>query len=178
MKPAIFIIPLVALFLSACASAPFPAPPDVVPSVDLSRYTGTWYEIASFPVGFQEGCVNTKAVYTQRTDGDFTVLNSCIQNGRTASAEGTAWVADQTTNAKLKVSYFWPFRGDYWIIDLGKDYEYSVVTVPQRHYLWILSRTPRMSDEQFNVITNRLRASGFDLSLLKRTTQGVQVAIP
>jgi apolipoprotein D and lipocalin family protein len=88
-------------------------PLDVVPQVDLSRYAGTWYEIASFPQRFQRGCEDTKAIYSLRADGTIEVLNSCFRKGKTDIAKGKAWVADKATNAKLKVSFFWPFRGDY-----------------------------------------------------------------
>ena len=98
-------------------SAPLP----VVPYVDLKRYTGTWYEIARYPHRFQEGCVGSKATYTLRDDGKISVLNECYDKtftGKIRSAKGKAWVVDKKTNAKLKVSFFWPFSGDYWIIDL------------------------------------------------------------
>jgi apolipoprotein D and lipocalin family protein len=81
-------------------------------------------------------------------------------------------VVDKSTNAKLKVSFFWPFRGDYWIIELGKDYEYAVVSSPNRKYLWILSRTPKMDEALYARIVEGLRERGFDVSLLQRTEQG------
>jgi apolipoprotein D and lipocalin family protein len=88
------------------------------------------------------------------------------------TARGKAWVVDKSTNAKLKVSFFWPFRGDYWIIELGKDYEYAVVSSPNRKYLWILSRTPKMDEALYARIVEGLRERGFDVSLLQRTEQG------
>ena len=114
------------------------APLQTVPSVDLARYAGTWYEIASYPQRFQKGCTGTTATYTLRADGGVEVLNRCARdslNGRVTVARGRARVVDRSTNARLKVSFFWPFWGDYWIIDLGKDYEYAVVGPPSRTYL-------------------------------------------
>jgi len=162
-----------ALLLAACASAgPPPAPLETVPQVDLARYLGTWYEVASFPQRFQKGCTDSRAEYRIRPDGDVEVLNSCLRDGKVDTAKGKAWVVDKTTNAKLKVSFFWPFRGDYWIIDLGKDYEYAVVSAPSRKYLWILSQTPQLDETRYREIVGRLKDKGFDVTRLNRTPQG------
>ena len=153
-----------------CAGAPHP-PLEVVPSVDLSRYVGRWYEIASFPTWFQKGCVESTAEYRLRPDGDIDVLNQCRKgpDGALDSASGRAWVADPATNAKLQVQFFWPFRGDYWIIDLGRDYDYAVVGHPSRDYLWILSRAPQMDAGRYERVLERLRQQGYDVSRLVRT---------
>ena len=116
----------------------------VVPQVELGRYMGTWYEIASYPTWFQKGCAGSTATYALRPDGAVDVLNRCRKGGELDSAHGTAWAPDPSVPAKLKVRFFWPFSGDYWIIELGPEYEYAVVGHPSREYLWILSRTPRM----------------------------------
>jgi len=142
--------------------------------VDLKRYIGTWYEIARFPNSFQEGCVGTSATYTLREDGKINVLNQCWRgtlNGEISSAKGTAWVVDEKTNAKLKVSFFWPFSGHYWIIDLGENYEYAVVGHPDRKYLWILSRSLEMDEELYNRIIERLKLQLYDTSRLMKTLQ-------
>ena len=159
--------------LCACASAgPHPATLEVVPRVDLDRYAGRWYEIASFPQSFQRGCTDSRADYRLRDDGTVEVLNSCLRDGRVDTAKGKAWVVDKATGAKLKVSFFWPFRGDYWVIELGEGYEYAVVSAPSRKYLWILSRTPTMEKQRYQEIVGRLKDKGFDVALLKRTEQG------
>jgi apolipoprotein D and lipocalin family protein len=146
------------------------APPlQVVPQVNLERYTGTWFEIARFPHRFQEGCVASRAIYTLRSDGKIEVLNQCRKgspDGEVSSARGKAWVVDKVTNAKLKVSFFWPFSGDYWIIDLGENYDYAVVGHPNRKYLWILSRMPQMEESLYQRILERLRDQSYDLSKL------------
>src|SRR5512135_3757177 len=161
------------LLAAACTTNGRQSPPlGVVPAVDLSRYIGTWYEIASFPQRFQKGCTDSRAEYRIRPDGDVDVLNSCLRNGKVDTAKGRAWVVDKVTNAKLKVSFFWPFRGDYWIIDLGKDYEYAVVAAPSMNYLWILSRTPQMNEQRYQEIVARLKDRGFDVARLNRTPQG------
>jgi apolipoprotein D and lipocalin family protein len=78
---------------------------------------------------------------------------------------------DTATNAKLKVSFFWPFSGHYWVIDLGENYEYAVVGHPDRKYLWILSRSPEMNDEIYNDIIEKLKTQSYDTSKLIRTLQ-------
>ena len=149
-------------------------PLETVDSVDLQRYQGTWYEIASFPQRFQKGCHCTSATYTA-TQEDFVVVeNRCRKdsiNGEESYIKGKAYIVENTNNAKLEVEFFWPFKGDYWIIDLDKDYQYAVVGHPNREYLWILSRTPQMSDSLYNEITKRIAAKGFDLSILQKTVQ-------
>jgi apolipoprotein D and lipocalin family protein len=159
--------------LCACAPAgPAPAALEVVSRVDLGRYAGRWYEIASFPQRFQRGCTDSRADYRLRDDGTVEVLNSCLRDGKVDTATGKAWVVDTATGAKLKVSFFWPFRGDYWIIELGEDYEYAVVSAPSLKYLWILSRTPRMDEQRYQAIVGRLKDRGFDIARLSRTPQG------
>ena len=153
-------------------------PLQTVAHVDLSRYLGSWYEIASFPQSFQRGCTATTATYTLRDDGDIDVLNRCRKgsiDGEENSALGRARVVDRATNAKLEVSFFRPFWGDYWIIDLSDDYSYAVVGHPGRDYLWILSRTPTMAAATYESLITRLQARGYETSRLVRT---LQVAAP
>jgi apolipoprotein D and lipocalin family protein len=145
-----------------------------VPRVELELYLGTWYEISSFPQRFQKGCHATTATYSLRTDGDIDVVNRCNKdsiNGPEDVAEGRARVVDKTSNAKLEVSFFRPFWGDYWIIDLGANYEFAAVGHPNRDYLWILSRTPTLDDTTYNQILERLTKQNYELSRLVRTEQ-------
>lgn len=179
IMPLIFlsIVMFVLICPVGCTSIPpQPEPPlSVVPHVDLRRYTGTWYEIASFPNRFQKGCVATKATYGLREDGKISVLNECRRkslDGKLSTVSGKAKIADTTTNAKLKVTFFWPFYGDYWIIDLGTDYEYAVVGHPDRTYLWILSRTPTMDEALYRQILDRLtKEKAYDVNKLVKTVQ-------
>lgn len=165
------------LIFTGCTSQKHSNLPELKPvkSVDLARYAGTWYEIASFPQSFQKGCVHTRATYSLREDGKIKVLNECrdkTPDGKLRSAEGKAWVVDPASNAKLKVQFFWPFSGDYWIIDLGPNYEYAVIGHPRRNYLWILSRTPQLDQGVYQGILERLKIEHhYDLRPLTRTLQ-------
>jgi apolipoprotein D and lipocalin family protein len=146
-----------------------------VPRVDLGRYLGTWYEVASFPQRFQRGCTATTATYALRDDGEIDVVNRCRKDspdGPEKVARGRARIVDPSSKAKLEVSFFWPFWGDYWIIDLGADYEYAVVGHPGRDYLWILSRTPTMTADVYEAILQRLTAQGYETNRLVRTVHG------
>lgn len=149
----------------------------VVPSVDLKKYAGTWYEIARYPNRFQKDCYATSVTYTLRQDGAVDVVNRCRTgsiNGKERSIHGKAWSVDPATNAKLKVRFFWPFRGDYWIIQLDENYRYAVVGHPQKKYLWILSRTPAMDAATYSGILQRLKEQGYDPAKLIRAAQTLQ----
>ncbi len=165
------------VLISGCASTTsrLNLPPlETVPQVELSRYLGTWYEIASFPQSFQKGCTATSANYALRPDGEIDVTNRCRLNaldGEEKVALGRARVVDATSNAKLEVSFFRPFWGDYWIIELEPDYQYAVVGHPGRDYLWILSRTPTMDDAVYASLITKLKADGYPLDRLVRTLQ-------
>jgi apolipoprotein D and lipocalin family protein len=145
-----------------------------VGSVELDRYLGEWYEIASYPAWFQRNCTAVTANYSLRDDGLIKVVNSCRKgslDGKLKQANGRAKVVDTATNAKLKVSFFGPFWGNYWIIDLDPDYQWAVVGEPKRKYLWILSRTRSMDEEVYEQILSRLPNKGYDPGGLQRTVQ-------
>lgn len=144
---------------------------EVVPAVDLSRYVGQWYEIARLPNRFQKKCADSvTANYTLRSDGSIQVVNRCRKpSGEFTTATGKAKIVDKETNAKLKVTFFWPFYGKYWILDLGPNYEYAVVGEPGRDYLWILSRTSQMDEALYQQLLAKMQARGFDTTRMIRT---------
>ena len=145
-----------------------------VPYVDVNKYMGKWYEIASFPQRFQKGCHCTTAQYTLSEKGYVIVENRCNKDsigGRESYIKGKAFVEKNSGNAKLKVQFFWPFRAKYWIIDLAEDYSYAVVSHPNKKYLWILSRKPKMDEAIFKEILDRLGKKGLDLNKLQITAQ-------
>lgn len=164
------------LALSAVASGcvSFYPPLDVVEFVDPERYAGKWYEIARYPNSFERGCAGVTADYALREDGKIDVVNTCRQgevDGPERSQSGVARIVDEETNAKLKVSFFFPFEGDYWIIELDKDYQWAVVGEPSRRFLWILSRTPQMDEQLLSDIFDTLPEKGYDSSQLERVPQ-------
>jgi len=149
-------------------------PLQVVDSVDLDRYLGRWFEIASYPAWFQRNCTAVTADYSSREDGLIKVVNSCRKgslDGKLKLAKGRAKVVGRESNAKLKVSFFGPFWGPYWIIDLDPDYQWAVVGAPNRKYLWILSRTPQIDVALYDEIIARLPAQGYDPNGLNKTEQ-------
>jgi apolipoprotein D and lipocalin family protein len=169
---AIFIIVASLLFLVSCIEEKQYLPPiKQVSKVDINRYLGLWYEIARIDHSFQKDCVASTAEYSLRSDGHIRVVNKCRKKdirGDLAVAEGKAWVVDKDTNAWLKVQFFWPFSGDYIIIDLDeKEYQYAVVGHPSRDYLWILSRTPQMNDDIYQGIMSRIVAQGYNAEKIK-----------
>jgi len=173
MKTIIILLSWVCLF-SIAASGDDKPPLQTVPSVDLQRYMGTWYEIAAFPQKFQKGCHCSTAVYEMTDKGYVRVINSCRKDspdGKLKIAKGKAFVVEGTGNAKLRVQFFWPFRGDYWIIELAEDYSHVVVGAPDRDYLWILARTPKIDETLYKEIVARCAEKGFDMTRLVLSDQ-------
>lgn len=146
-------------------------PLPTVQYVDLDKYLGKWYEIAAFPQSFQRGCSHTFAEYSKNDDGSIKVKNTCIKEGKIKSVDGKATVTDSKTNAKLSVQFFWPFKGKYWIIGLAHDYSYAVVGHPNRKYLWILGRKPKMDSQTYNHLVTLAANKGFDVRKLVKTDQ-------
>lgn len=159
------------IMLFGCSST---KPLATVNEVDLEKYAGTWYEISSFPQSFQKGCHCTTAEYQLTDKGYVRVINKCRKGGpegETDSAKGKAFPVKGSNNSKLKVQFFWPFRGNYWIIELADDYSYTVIGEPKRKYLWILSRTPQMDRETYKMLLDKIEKKGFDISKLEETDQ-------
>ena len=151
-----------------------------IPSIDVARYLGTWYEIAKFPNWFQRKCLSgTNANYQLKEDGNVKVTNRCkVEGGEMAQAIGTARQIGGATSPKLEVRFApdWlailPFVwGDYWVIDLDPQYQLAAVSDPRREYLWILSRTPKVNQKSYDDLLQRLVAQQFDLTQLSFTPQ-------
>ena len=173
----ILLVCLVVISITACAQLKKRDRPALrtVSQVDLNRYLGRWYEIARYDKRFQKSCRGSRATYSRHEDGRISVLNECYEagTGKKRQARGKAWVVDKNDTAKLRVSFFWPFSGDYWIIDLGKNYEYAVVGHPDRKYLWILSRTKVMDEKLYREILSRLEKQGYDTGKLLREEHNI-----
>ncbi len=164
------------LLLLLCSSLSLadaePPPVRSVAQIDFNRYVGKWYEIAAFPMYFQRHCTgNTTAEYALKPDGEIRVTNRCDTREGSDQASGDAWTPDPAAPGQLKVSFFWPFRSNYWIIGLDSDYRWAVVGNPNRKYLWILSRTPVLPPAQLALALQAARAQHYDLTPLRYTPQ-------
>ena len=141
-------------------------------SVDLQKYLGRWYEIARYEQAFQKDCEGVTADYSLRADGRLVVLNRCRKpGGKLSEARGRAKVVDGTANAKLKVSFFGPFYGDYWVLGHSDDYSWSIVGEGSGRYLWILHRQATPAETEVRELIDRAASLGYDTSMLRRTEQ-------
>jgi apolipoprotein D and lipocalin family protein len=169
MKKILILILIMISFKSFSQSRP-----SVVNSVDLNRYTGVWYEIARLPNPFEKNLKCITATYTLRDDGKITVLNKGHKINdpeKENTAKGVAWVPDKNSPAKLKVQFFWPFSGNYWIIHLDKDYKYVLVGDPSFKYMWILCRESKMDEETYKMLLDRAVLEGFDIKPIIKVEQ-------
>lgn len=165
------------LILAAlCGLAPAQAaerqPLPTVAEVDLARYAGAWYEIALLPNRFQRQCVaDTQARY-RLLEGRVEVINRCRRaDGQVENIRGHAKVVPDSANAKLRVSFFWPFYGDYWVLDLDPDYRRVLVGTPDRQYAWLLAREPQLDEAQLQALLDKAASLGFERGAFRRTPQ-------
>jgi apolipoprotein D and lipocalin family protein len=173
MLRALALLTLVSAFAIQSTGCNAEPPLDVAPSVDLSRFQGKWYEIASLPRVAQTDCFGTTAFYTQAADGSFQFVNQCnvaSTSGPLKTVTMTATVPDKSVPSKLALDVG-GLPGDYWILEVGQNYEYAVVGHPSRLYLWILSRTPRLDPATAKGVIDRAQSSHFDTSKLQFTPQ-------
>lgn len=157
-----FLMALSAMLFTGCESAKLDN--NTVKSVDLSRYLGSWYEIARFDHSFERGMEYAMAHYTMRDDGKIDVLNTGIKDGRAKDAKGIA----KTTNQQglLRVSFFGPFFSDYRIMLLDENYQYVLVGGSTNRFLWILSRTPQLDEATLSLILAEADRRGYDTTRL------------
>ena len=153
-------------------------PVRTVDHVDLTRYQGTWYEIASIPQFFQRKCARDVTAEYKLNAGTLDISNRCTTDeGKTKTAHGQARIVDTVSLAKLEVTFVhllgWQYLlgGDYWIVDLASDYRYAVIGHPERKYAWILAKNKRLSAEDLSSIEQNLRQNGYDTCLLNTTIQ-------
>jgi len=138
-----------------------------VNELDLNRYLGTWYEIARFDHRFERGLVGATATYSMRDDGKIKVVNQGRKNvldGKLSIAEGKAKLTDEP--GKLKVSFFWIFYADYFVLELDKEYQWALIGSSSAKYLWILSRTPKLDDNVKKMILQKAEERGYDITKL------------
>jgi lipocalin len=148
---------------------------ETVKNVDLQRYIGKWYEIARFDHSFERNLVGTTATYSFREDGKIRVINEGYKftlDGKYSKAEGKAKVPNPSEPGRLKVSFFWFFYGDYNILELDTvNYQYVLIGSSTPKYLWILSRTPQMQPEIYEMLLQKAKDRGYDLSKLIKVEQ-------
>ena len=160
----------ITILFTACSSKNPPL--QTVQKVEIDRYLGTWYEIARYEHFFEKDCKNVTANYSMMNEETIKVINRCtkIQTNEKKEAMGRAYAIDES-NSKLKVSFFRPFYGDYWVLMLDENYKYAVVGTPSREYLWILARTSKLDEKIKNEILQKLPTLGFETSKLIWTIQ-------
>ena len=150
------------------------APLPVVSNVDINRYAGKWFEIAKLPNRFERGLTCITATYTIKKNGKIQVLNSGRKAKKPAivsTAKGIAWIPNKDVPGKLKVRFFWPFSGKYWILALDEQYQWVLVGDDSRKYLWILARTPEVDHSIIDKLLKHAADQGFDTSKVELTNQ-------
>ncbi|MBO9724021.1 MAG: lipocalin family protein [Novosphingobium sp.] len=165
------------LVLGACGLVPRPGPvgnkavPQPAKPIDVARYMGRWYEQFRYEASFQKDMDGVMAEYSLSDDGTVRVVNRGLRNGKWKQSIGKARIVDADSKAKLKVSFFGPFYGNYWILDHGEEYEWSIVGEPSGRYLWVLTREARPSADLLEKLKARVEALGYDWSLVRKTQQ-------
>jgi len=145
-----------------------------VKELDIKKYAGKWYEIAKLPNRFEQGLTCVTAEYVPMQDGSIKVINSGLKtdgSNKRKRIEGSAKVPDKNKPGELKVTFFWPFYGDYFVFELGKEYQYALVGSPSRKYFWILGREKVMDETQYQTLLSIARDYGFDISAVEKMDQ-------
>lgn len=145
-------------------------------NIELSRYLGTWYEIARLPAWFEKDLVGVTATYKLKSDGEIEVRNIGYQNtlaGEKKASVGRAWIPDKAQSGRLKVSFFWPIAADYVVLDVDDQYQYALVGSGE-DYLWILSRKPQLDHVVYQRLLAKASALGYDLSKIEKPEQSKQ----
>ena len=167
----LFLIGVLSLFCQSCKSQ------DMLPTVenlDLSKYQGKWYEIARLPNSFEKGLTSVSATYSIKENGKINVLNAGFKSGdKQKDINGTAWVPNKDYPGRLKVRFFWPFSGNYYVIAIDNDYQYALVGSPSRKFLWLLSKNVDMPEEVYNEYTKLAQDRGFAIDELIQVDQSL-----
>lgn len=141
-----------------------------VQNFELDKYLGTWYEVQRLPNSFEKNLKCVTATYSLRKNGKINVYNKGVNSktGKTDDITGYATVPDKEKLAQLKVTFFWPFGGDYYVIDLDSNYSTALVGAPNRKYLWLLSREPSIEPSRLNEMIKIAKDQGFDVQALEK----------
>ena len=162
----ILLVSTSSLLITGCLNQPVyrqsNTPLQTVNSVDLNKYLGKWYEIYRLPNWFEDDdCVTVTAEYGLRDDGGVSVLNTCHKASKKEEARGIAKIVEGSSNSKLRVSFFRPFYGDYWILDLANDYSWVLIGEPAGKYFWILARDKKLSPDLEESLLVRAEKLGY-----------------
>ena len=160
------ILSLIWVYMSACNSEKSTKSIPPITNFELNRYLGDWYEIARLPHIFEKDMDYVKANYSLNPDGSVKVVNSGLKKGKPKSIVGIAKFNGPENVGNLEVSFFRPFWGDYKIIYLSEDYSLAIVTSSTKNYLWLLSRTPKLDDQNINFFMDKANFWGFDTNKL------------
>lgn len=179
MKLKHFILPLFLIFFANSCAQTTKNDIDVktVENLDIEKYLGTWYEIARFDHSFERDLVGVTATYSMRKDGKIAVLNQGYKNtldGKHSKAKGKAKIPNPNEPAKLKVSFFLFFYGDYFVLELGENYEYAMIGSSSPNYFWILSRTPQIDEKTYNMLIENAKKRGYDVSKIIKVEQAIE----
>ena len=165
------VISLLIMLMSGCKSKEMLT---TVNQLDLNRYQGTWYEIARLPNSFEKNLSSVTATYTIKANGKIEVINRGYKNGdKLKSIKGTAWVPNAAYPGRLKVRFFWPFAGDYYVIFIDENYQVALVGSPSRNFLWILARQPEIDEATYKNYLQIASAHNFNITELIRVDQSL-----
>ncbi len=146
-----------------------------VKELDITRYAGKWYEIARFPHSFEKNLTGVTATYILRPDGKIDVINQGYKgslDGRLKKAKGKAYIPDKNKPGKLKVAFFLFFYADYDVMELDTvNYKWAMIGSSTDKYLWILSRTPQLDPEIYQMLVNRAKKRGYNVDKLMMVPQ-------
>lgn len=162
------------LSLAGCQTTPPEPPLRPVASVDLPRYMGDWYVIAHIPTFLEKGAYNAIESYRLRSDGTIVTtftFNQDSPDGPRKTYQPKGFVRNTRSNAEWGMQFVWPLQADYVIVYLDQEYQQTIIAREQRDYVWIMARTPRVSATEYDALTERVRAMGYDMSLLRRVPQ-------
>jgi lipocalin len=160
--------------LGSCVNGQNDRTMETVKHVDIEKYLGTWYEIARFPHSFERNLVGVTATYGLKKNGKISVLNQGYKyslDGKHSKARAFAKIPNPNEPGRLKVYFFWPFGADYLILDLDKDYQWALVGSSSPNFLWILSRTPQMPENEYKRLVNRAKELGYNTNRLELVEQ-------
>jgi apolipoprotein D and lipocalin family protein len=177
MRKNLLNLTLLLSFLTGCGSLSFKDLPDqpTVEHLELEKFMGRWYVIASIPTSFEEGAFNAIETYTWNEKEDRVDIDFRFRVGRFDGPEKVipqkGFIYNKTTNAEWRIQPFWPLKFPYLVVDLAPDYSDTIIGMPNRQYVWIMARTPKISESRYNQLVEKVRALGYDMNLLKKVPQ-------